>query len=280
MFLAQAQGWLNDSNLELLTTQSATESLAALSTGQVDGAALTLDEVLLARAYGIPLTIVLVFDISAGADMVLARPTISDLTALKGKRIGVETTALGSLMLHKLLEAANLTQNEISVVSLNIDKQLQAWQNDQIDVLVTYEPVAEKIRSTGAKLIFDSRQIPDTIFDVLAIRSERISQHEQTINALILAHFRTLNYFRHNSLDAAYRMARRMKLTGPDALKTFRGLELPSIHANRRYLSDGQSSRLKYAAKTLTEIMFRQKMVAQTDTLERLFTDLYLPRDQ
>ncbi|MCK5188995.1 MAG: ABC transporter substrate-binding protein, partial [Methylococcales bacterium] len=88
MFLAQKQGWLVDPNLKLLTTQSATDSIMALSTGQVDGAALTLDEVLLARDKGIPLTIVLVFDISAGADMVLSRAKINSLSELKGKRIG------------------------------------------------------------------------------------------------------------------------------------------------------------------------------------------------
>lgn len=278
MFLAQKQGWLVDPNLKLLTTQSATDSIMALSTGQVDGAALTLDEVLLARDKGIPLTIVLVFDISAGADMVLSRAKINSLSELKGKRIGTETTALGALMLHKLLEKAQLDYDQITVVNLDINEQFEAWQNEQIDALITYEPVAGKILSTGATLLFDSRQIPDSIFDVLAIRSDVTEKHTNTLESITMSHFKTLDYFRHNSLDAAYRMAKRMQLTGPEVLKTFRGLELPSIHANRRYLSS-QQSRLQQAAQTLSAIMLKQKMISQPDSLENLFTDRYLPRE-
>ena len=278
MFLAQKQGWLVDPDLELLTTQSATDSILALSTGQADGAALTLDEVLLARAKGIPLTIILVFDISAGADKVLARSGINSPSELKGKRIGTETTALGALMLHKLLEDAHLNYDQVTIVNLDINEQLQAWQNKQIDVLITYEPVASIILSTGATLLFDSRQIPDTIFDVLAIRSDVAEKYKNTLESITLAHFKTLDYFRYNSLDAAYRMAKRMQLTGPEALKTFRGLELPNIHANRRYLSS-QQSRLQLAAQTLSTIMLEQKMISQTSSLERLFTDSYLPRE-
>jgi len=278
MFLAQKQGWLVDPNLELLSTQSATDSILALSTGQADGAALTLDEVLLARAKGIPLTIIMVFDISAGADKVLARSGITSLSELKGKRIGTETTALGALMLHKLLEDAHLNYDQVTIVNLDINEQLQAWQNEQIDALITYEPVAGKILSTGATLLFDSRQIPDSIFDVLAIRSDVAEKYTNTLESITISHFKTLDYFRHNSLDAAYRMAKRMHLTGPEALKTFRGLELPSIHANQRYLSS-QQSRLQLAAQTLSTIMLKQKIITQPGSLENLFTDRYLPRE-
>ena len=108
MFLARREGWLPAESLNLLETASATGSLAALAEGRADGAALTLDEVLRARADGIRLTIILVFDISAGADVVLARPNIHTLADLSGKRIGVEKTALGALVLYKLLAAAGL----------------------------------------------------------------------------------------------------------------------------------------------------------------------------
>jgi len=273
MFLAQSQGWLSNANLELLTTQSATESLLALSSAQVDGAALTLDEVLLARANGISLTIVLVFDISAGADMVLTLPEITHLSDLKGRRIGVETSALGTLMLNKLLQHAGLNSDQLTIVHLSINEQLEAWQQGKIDAVITYEPVAGKVLASGARLLFDSRQIPDTIFDVLAIRTDVAKQYKDTLKALTLAHFNTLSYFKHNPLDAAYRMAKRMELTGPETLKTFRGLELPDIHANRRYLSN-KTNRLQKAAT----IMLEQNVLFQSRSLEGLFTDQYLPR--
>ena len=133
MFMARSEGWLNAKQVTLFETHSATESLQALAAGRVEGAALTLDEVLRARAKGIPLTVVMVFDVSAGADMLVARHGIKRLADLKGKRIGYEQGAVGSLMLSEALLAASLSKEDVKLVSLPVDKQYAAWQNGQID---------------------------------------------------------------------------------------------------------------------------------------------------
>lgn len=82
MFLARSEGWLDAERVHLLETASATESLQALRDGTVDGAALTLDEVLKARATGLSLSVVMIFDLSAGADMLVARAGITTLADL------------------------------------------------------------------------------------------------------------------------------------------------------------------------------------------------------
>lgn len=69
MFLAKEQGWLDPERVELVSTPFASSSLEALISGQVDAAAVTLDEVLSARDRGLPLTVVLVFNVSAGSLM-------------------------------------------------------------------------------------------------------------------------------------------------------------------------------------------------------------------
>lgn len=76
LFLARREGWLDPQKVHLAEVPSNTSSMHALAAGIVQGAALTLDEVLRARAGGLPLSIVLVFDVSAGADMLLARREI------------------------------------------------------------------------------------------------------------------------------------------------------------------------------------------------------------
>ena len=52
MFLARSEGWLPNEAIRLFETASASQSIAALAQGQVQAAALTLDEVLRARAEG------------------------------------------------------------------------------------------------------------------------------------------------------------------------------------------------------------------------------------
>ena len=82
-------GWISPQLVTVLATNSAPQSLDLLASGKIDGAGLTLDEVLRALERGIDLSIILVCDISAGADVLLARPGINTLSALKGRRIGI-----------------------------------------------------------------------------------------------------------------------------------------------------------------------------------------------
>ncbi|MDR9441043.1 MAG: ABC transporter substrate-binding protein, partial [Halomonas sp.] len=164
--------------------------------GELDGAALTLDEVLKARAEGLPLAVILVFDDSVGADMVLARPQIATLADLSGARIAVERSAVGSLVLHKLLEAAGLTADQLEVVDLPPDRQLAVWRQGDIDAVVTYEPTASQLMREGARRLYDSSQFPDMILDVLAVRHDRLRWRTDALEALVLAHFRGLAHLR------------------------------------------------------------------------------------
>lgn len=277
MFLARREGWLLANSVTLMETLSATDSIQALLNGSVHGAALTLDEVLRVRAQGIPLTCVLVFDVSAGADMVLARRELGSLAELAGKRIGFEKSALGSLILYKLLKAAQLEKSAIIPVEVNYDRHITAWNRRQIDAVITFEPVASQLLNQGAYKIFDSRKIPDTIFDVLAVRSDVMEKQAAHIEHLIAAHFRARQYFYHNQQDAAYKMAVRMDLSASEVLNSFRGLNLPNEQANRKYLSE-QQSLLLTAANILSALMIENGTLKQTDNLELLLSADFLPK--
>ncbi len=259
MFLAQREGWLDTRQVTLIDTRSATESMQALEAGEVDAAALTLDETLVLLDRGVALSVVLVFNISSGADVVVGKPGVNTLAQLAGKRIGAEDTAVGALMLHKLLSAAGVSRDEVQIVSLTIDQHLAAWQADEIDVLVSYEPVSGTLLRQGAHRLFDSSTIPDAIFDVLAVRSEVLQTRHgrRATETLISAHFRALWHLRRNPADASFRLALRMGNSGPEALESYRGLVLPDEFANLRLLA-GQPDRMVLAATEIARILHQQ----------------------
>jgi NitT/TauT family transport system substrate-binding protein len=275
MFLGRDSGWL-PSGISLEETSSATDSLARLHAGQIDGAALTLDEVLIARSGGVALTTLLVFNVSVGADMVLAKPEITCVTQLRGHRIGVETTALGALMLVKLLDFAGLDESEVTVVHTPIERQEAALATGSIDAVITYYPNATRLLDKGYRRLFDSRQTPDTIFDVLAVRSELLKEHQAALRGLIVAHFRALELKHRNPQTAAFRMARRLGVTGQQVPDAFSGLSLPGIDANRTLL--GPTGSVLLTAERLSGFMAERGLLKQSDTLDGLVSADFLPR--
>lgn len=279
MFLARHEGWLDAKKVGLLETANAAESLAALAAGRVDGAALTLDEMLKARETGLPLTAVLVFDISAGADMLVARPGIKRLSDLKGKRIGLEQSSVAALLLSEILLAAGLTPRDVELRFLTVDKHRNAWGAEQADAFITYEPVATQLLLDGAVKLFDSRNIPDAIVDVLAIRRDRLdSAHADAVRHLVAAHFQALDHLTRNPQDAAYRMAGRLGLPAQKVLSAFKGLLLPDVGQNVRLLAGAQATLLASARK-VSDIMVRSALLGQQDALTDLIRADFLPND-
>lgn len=280
MFFARDEGWLDAKQVQLVETTSATDSLRALAEGRVDGAALTLDEVLKARANGIPLTVLMVFDISAGADMLLVRPGIKKLADLKGHRIGVEQGAVGGLMLSEVLQAAGLKGSEVEPVSLTIAEQRDAWARNRMDAVITYEPVASQLLDEGAIKLFDSRQIPNIIVDVLAIRADVLDYHHASaVRHLLAAHFRALDYMNRNPHDAAFRMATHLNLPSAEVLRAFRGLVLPDVSNNRSLLS-GSAPPLLDSARSIAATMGKEGLLSRDDPFAALIRADFLPYDE
>ncbi|MFA7267925.1 MAG: ABC transporter substrate-binding protein [Sterolibacterium sp.] len=279
LYLADEFDWL-PASVRLQQGRTASDSLAALQAGQVDAACLTLDEVLRVRATGMPLTVALVFDVSAGADIVLARPTIHRLADLAGKRIGFEQNALGALMFNKLLDAAQLPASALTPVDLPPDRQLAAWRNHEVDVVVTYEPFATLLQHEGAQHLFDTRQIPDTVFDVLAVRTDRAKDRQANLRALLVGHFRAIKHLRTNRLDAIYRIAAHQGIKPNEVQQALAGVVLPTLPTNRNYYLASHDARLTRAARTLSALMVQRGLLPREDTLEGLLTPDWLPREE
>lgn len=279
LFMARDRGWLDASQVALLETRSAVDSIAALRAGTAQAAALTLDEVLAARATGLALSVVLVFNTSMGADMLLVRPGITQLGQLKGLRVGYEGSSVSEVMLAEILKLAGLTRQDVELQHISVGEQAQAWQRRAVDAFITFEPVATQLLTQGMTRLFDSRQIPNTIVDVLAVRSDALDRtHAKALKHLVATHFQALDEFTHNPQDSAYRMAGHLNLPAAGVLAAFRGLMLPKLAENHRLLA-GRVPDLSTTARRVADILLQLGILSQSDALTNLIKDAYLPTE-
>lgn len=275
MFLARGLGYL-PSSIELVESATLQDSVEMTRAGQVDGAMLTLDEVLQLRDQGLSLQVVLVFDISRGADTMLVRPGIDTLAELRGKRIGLEDTALGSLMLTLILERAGLTERDVMVRRVPYERHEAVWLQQSLDALITYEPVSGRLLGRQARVLVSTRDLPETIFDVLAVNASAIEQHGPALRDGVQSYFRALRYQRRNPWDAAYRCASRLQITAEAMIESLRGLEQPDQVGNQRYLS-GTDNALVRTALRLSPIMLQAGLIRNPVHPRHLVTSELLP---
>jgi NitT/TauT family transport system substrate-binding protein len=254
------------------------ESMAALQSGKADAACLTLDEMLRARATGLPLSAALVFDISAGADRVLARPEIKTLADLANKRIGLDSGTAAALVFAKVLETAGLAPSEVTQVDLPPAKQIEGWRGNEVDAVITYEPIASALMHEGAQNLYDSRQMPNTIINVLAVRRDHL-EVLPLLRSLLAVHFRALDYIHGNEEDAIRRISVRDGISPKEVRLALAGVILPTLAANRSYLL-GRDPDLVRAAEKLSRLMVRYGLLAQQDDLRKLTLAEALPNDE
>jgi NitT/TauT family transport system substrate-binding protein len=276
LFLARELGLYDPDTLRLVEMPSNSVNLMSLATGDVEAAALTLDECLLAREGGLDVRAILVFDYSAGADVIMCRPGIERLEDLKGRRIGVEETAAGALMLAKLLETAGLAPDEVVKVRVTGDHQLRAYDAGEVDVLVSWEPYATQLEAQGAHRLFDSRAFPGLIVDVLVARADALERSPDSFRQLLTGHFRALEYLQRSPEEALRRMAPRLGVS-PEELRTAQqGLRFIDLPANRDWLGGG-SARLEQAAGNVARIMTAAGLLKRIPVLDGLADPRFLP---
>ena len=271
LLLAEHFGWLGD-KVRLHQGGSASDSIAGLEAGTLDAACLTLDEVLGVRARGLPLTVILVLNESVGADVVLARAGISALTDLEGKRLAVEKGGVGALVLQKLLMASGLTKDDIELIDVPPSEHAPLWHAGEIDAAISYPPYSKVLLRDGAVALFDSREFPQTIFDELAVRSDRMRHHRAALRTLVEGQLRALDHLRLSREDGLRRIGAWRGLEFEEVETSFRGLHLPGKAENYRLLAaDGALPR---AAQALSQLM----AIDTSDTLSDLVSTDFLPR--
>lgn len=260
LYLARDLGYFEGSPVRLVEYASATEVIRAFRNHAIEAAAVTLDEALLLVDSGQQPRVVLVMDISNGADVVLGRAGMQSLADLKGQRVGVENGALGAYVLTRALTLAGMTPEQIQIVSLPIFAHEQAFLRDEVDAVVTFEPVRTRLLQQGAVKLFDSSQLPGEIVDVLVVRRDYLEHETAAVAGLVQNWFRALAYVGAQPEDAATRMARRMGLSAHELLAALQLLQIPDVVQNRRMLQ-GPHAELITPIRRMERGMRAQKLL-------------------
>jgi NitT/TauT family transport system substrate-binding protein len=275
LFLARDLGYYPGRSIELRDYPSATEVTQALRNGDIEAAALTMDEALLLAETDPDIQVVLIMDFSNGADVLMARPAISTLPALKGHKIGVESSALGGYILTRILEKAGLTLNDVQIVQLGASEHEKAFKQGMVDAIVTFEPTRSNLLRANAKILFDSSKIPGEVMDVLITRRTVLNTHKAAMKTLVRGWFRALDYRQQHPQDADRRMAPREQITPKQFTESLKQIHIPDLQTNLTLLGQTNAS-LREKTERLGKFMLSKKLLKRLPSLEQLLNDEFI----
>ena len=278
LHLAVEKGYIESSEFLLVDSPSPHGSIQGIRNGDLDAVALTLDEVLLLVDQGVALQVVLVFDFSNGGDAIIAHRSVEGIKQLRGMRVGLESTALGTYLLSRALEQHGMALEDVSQKYIKVSGHARALQRGEVDAVVTFDPVRSELLSEGGRELFSSRDIPNEIVDVLAVRNAYAEKNPQRIQELINGWYQALDYLEAQPQAAAEIIGKRIKLRPDEVLQGFTTLQLPSRIDTLALMhgSEEGEAPLAVAARRLAATMQRQGMLQNDIDVSSLIRPEYL----
>lgn len=116
--VAKQKGWFKEAGVDVeLLWFDYLPSIDAYSAGKVDAVTVVATDALVTGANGGKSKFIAILDYSDGNDMIIGKPGIDSIKALKGQKVGIEATLVEHLLLLKALEANGMKQSDVEIVN-------------------------------------------------------------------------------------------------------------------------------------------------------------------
>ena len=189
-YVAEQKGYFkkHGADVKLVWFANYTDSISALSAGQLDANSQTWSDTMAPLAKGLPLKAILVNDNSAGNDALMVGPKIKSFKDLKGKKIALEEFSVSHFLLTLALSKNGMTLKDVQVVNLSAGDAAAAFMAGRVDAAAVWNPWINTIQASGkGKPLFTSANVPGLIPDLLVAQEKSLKAKRKDFVGMIKA---------------------------------------------------------------------------------------------
>jgi NitT/TauT family transport system substrate-binding protein len=268
----------NGVDVEVKYFENYTDSLNALSTGNIDANSQTLNDTISSVAGGAKERIVLVNDNSTGNDQIIAREGIASVADLKGKTVAAEEGTVDHYLLLLALQKAGLGPADVKFTPLATDAAAAAFVAGRVDAVGVFAPfTTTALERQGSKAIATSKDFPGAIPDHLVVNPSLIQDRPDDVQALVKTWFDTVAWIRTNRDQAIAIMAKRAGVSPADYATYDAGTTIFTLENNLEAFTPGSTdAHLDYQARKITDFLLQTELIDTKPDLEGLLDDQFV----
>lgn len=270
IFIAQEKGFFEKNNVKvkIVFSPSYPESVEVYNNGQTDGVYQTWPEAITSSIYGIDSKVVYVVDLSTTGDSIVGSG--NSLSDLKGKTVGmVDIDGFSHIFVLKVLENANLSENDVRFKIVPPEKVPDELKSGQIAAGHTWEPYkSEAIQSGYTVLATDSQA--RVINDVLVFNSEIIKKRPNDVKAIIKSLSEARDYRLSNLNESISIMARGENMTNEEMKSGLAGLDTFSLEDNYKLMTSSDYPSLHSSGKFVSKFYINIGQLYKMPDLDEL----------
>jgi NitT/TauT family transport system substrate-binding protein len=263
-YVAEQKGFFkkHGADVKLVWFANYTDSVSALSAGQLDANSQTWSDTLGPLAKGIKLKTILVNDNSAGNDALLVSPKIKSFAELKGKQVALEQYSISHFVLANALAKNGLKPADVKIVNLAAGDAAAAFLGGKVDAAVVWNPWIDQITRSGkGRALFTSKDMPGLVPDLLVAQEKAIASKRKDLVGMIKAWFDTEKFIKDQPAEAAKIMAKVVSMK-PDEYQVFMpGTRFFDAAANKAALDPAQPASLVAVTPTVLGFLKEHKLI-------------------
>jgi taurine transport system substrate-binding protein len=236
----------------------------------------------LSAPLNIPYKVAFVLDVAGDNEALVARngTDINTIAELRGKRVATPFASTAHYSLLAALSQNGLSPSDVSLVDLQPQAILAAWDRGDIDAAYTWLPTLDQLRTTGKDLI-TSRQLAKDgkpTLDLGAVSDEFAAAHPEVVDIWRQQEARALATIKNDPDAAAKAIAAEIGLS-PDELagQLKQGVYLsPDQVASPEWLgSEGKPGNLAVNLQSASQFLADQKQIPAASPLTTFQDAIY-----
>jgi NitT/TauT family transport system substrate-binding protein len=252
------KGWFEEAGVDVeLKWFEYVPSMDAFAAGKVDAVAMTNGDALVTGSSGAASVAIVINDYSNGNDMVVARPGITNVAQLAGKKIGVEVGFVSHLLLMNALASAKLTDKDVQLVNVPTDQTPQTLKSGSVDAIVAWQPNSGQALKElpGSTAIYTSANVPGIIYDVLAVSPKSLAERRADWQKVVQVWFRIADFLANaeNLDEAATIMGARVGLEPAEYKKLMAGTFFLDAAGNAKHFKKAETLESIYHSSSVVD---------------------------
>ena len=167
----------------------------------------------------IPYKVLWIHDLIGDNEALVARKEIGSVAALKGRKVTAPFGSTAHYSLLAALDAAGLSAADVSLVDLQPQDALAAWQRGDIDAAYVWTPSLTELRKSG-KVLVTSREIAargKPTADLGVVTDAFAGKHPEIVDAWLSAEDQAVKLAKSDPAKAAAAIGAELNLTPEEA---------------------------------------------------------------
>lgn len=232
-------------------------SMDAFSAGKIDAVTMTNGDALVTGAAGGKSVMVMITDYSNGNDMIIGKPGVRSIKALKGQKVAVEMGFVEHLLLLNGLKKAGMKESDVTLVNAKTNEMPQMLASGDVAAVGAWQPIAGQTMKSvpGAKPIYTSADEPGLIYDVLAVNPASAKQRRADWIKVVKVWDRVVKYINDPKTqpDAVKIMAARVGVSPETYLPLLKGTKLLSLDEAKKIYVKGDGFKTLYGSSRIAD---------------------------